>query len=245
MENICSLQGVHKSYWMGEVEVPALRGIDVNLGAQEFTVFAGPSGSGKTTLLNLVGLLDVPTKGDVLIEGENIAKMSSAELGRHRARRIGFIFQSFNLIPVLTAFENVELALRLSVEMAAAERTERVEKILTDVGLGEYIHRRPNQLSGGQQQRVAIARALVKNPALVIADEPTANLDSKTAAGVLDIMGKMNRERGITFVFSTHDPMVIDYARRVVHLKDGVIHDDEVREKLADSPGERKHGDTK
>ena len=220
---ICSLDQVEKRYRMGEVEVPALRGVSVDITAGEFTVFAGPSGSGKTTLLNLVGLLDVPSAGSVKLEGRDVAKLSSAELGHLRAQRIGFIFQSFNLIPVLSAFENVELALRLASDLPPSERHDRVAAALTDVGLGDYLKRRPAQLSGGQQQRVAIARALVKAPALVIADEPTANLDSANGEAVLAIMQRLNAERGATFLFSTHDPMVMHHARRVVHLADGQI----------------------
>lgn len=226
---LCRLVGVKKSYPMGELEVPALKGIDLTIERGEFTVFAGPSGSGKTTLLNLVGLLDTPNEGSVFLEGKDVARMGSAELGQTRAQRIGFIFQSFNLIPVLTAFENVELALRLAVDLPASERKDRVEKALRDVGLGDFLGRRPTQLSGGQQQRVAIARALVKQPALVIADEPTANLDSANGHQILDIMGDMNQRHGATFLFSTHDSMVTERARRVVHLHDGLIEGVEAR----------------
>jgi len=225
---ICQLEAIHKHYAMGELLVHALRGIDVAIEAGEFTAFAGPSGSGKTTLLNLVGLLDTPTSGRVLLEGSDVSTLSPGELGKIRARRIGFIFQSFNLIPVLTAFENVELALRLGSDLPASERSGRVEHSLQAVGLGELMDRRPSQLSGGQQQRVAIARALVKSPALVIADEPTANLDSKTGRDVLDIMGALNADHGVTFLFSTHDPMVIEQAQRVVHIRDGYIEQDEM-----------------
>ena len=214
---------VYKNYPMGEVQVPALQGANLEITRGEFTVFAGPSGSGKTTLLNLVGLLDVPTTGRVEIEGQEVGKLSGPQLAALRARRIGFIFQSFNLIPVLTAYENVELALRLADDPPAAVRKERVTEALHNVGLGDYLNRRPTQLSGGQQQRVAIARALVKSPALVIADEPTANLDSKNGAAILELMATMNRERQITFLFSSHDPMVINHAHRVVHLQDGQI----------------------
>ena len=220
---ICQLAEVHKHYAMGELQVHALRGVSVDISAGEFTAFAGPSGSGKTTMLNLLGLLDTPSKGRVMLEGKDISALSQSEIGEIRARRIGFVFQSFNLIPVLSAFENVELALRLGADMPASERGDRVAESLTAVGLGELMDRRPSQLSGGQQQRVAIARALVKSPALVIADEPTANLDSKTGSSILDIMDQLNSEHGVTFLFSTHDPMVIDQASRVVHIKDGTI----------------------
>ena len=224
---ICQLVGVTKSYPMGDLLVQALRGVNVSVGAGEFTVFAGPSGSGKSTALNLLGCLDRPTSGEVFLVGQNVATLSDDALGAVRARRIGFIFQSFNLIPVLTASENVDLALRLAgVE---GSRAERVEKALTEVGLKDYLHRRPSQLSGGQQQRVAIARALVKSPAIVIADEPTANLDSTNGEAILDLMRQMNEEKGVTFLFSTHDPMVMARAKRVVRLKDGEVVADEVR----------------
>ena len=225
---ICEFKGVHKHYMMGDVVVPALNDIDLTIEEGEFTVFAGPSGSGKTTLLNLVGLLDTATKGQVLMEGQDISKMSSRLLGQTRALRIGFIFQNFNLIPVLTAYENVELALRLATTMGTAERRDRVTESLTNVGLGDLMDRRPRQLSGGQQQRVAIARALVKKPALVIADEPTANLDSKNGSQILALMEDLNQKQDATFLFSTHDPMVMDHARRIVHLRDGAIEDVEV-----------------
>ena len=220
---ICRLVDVYKHYRMGEVEVPALRGANLEIHQGEFTVFAGPSGSGKTTLLKLVGLLDTASKGRVEIEGQDVASLSGPARSALRARRIGFIFQSFNLIPVLTAYENVELALRLAGDMPKGERDVAVKKALDDVGLNDLHNRRPSQISGGQQQRVAIARALVKSPALVIADEPTANLDSKNGAAVLDLMKHMNEAHGITFLFSSHDSMVIERARRVVHLSDGQI----------------------
>jgi putative ABC transport system ATP-binding protein len=220
---ICELVDVHKIYRMGEIEVPALRGVDVSISSGEFTVFSGPSGSGKSTLLNLIGLLDVPSKGQVLIEGQDVSRLSEDALGVMRARKIGFIFQSFNLIPVLSAFENVELALQLSDDPPKSERRDRVRKALVEVGLEKYMDRRPSQLSGGQQQRVAVARALVKEPALVIADEPTANLDSKNSAQILEIMQRLNDEHHATFLFSTHDPMVVNHARRIVHILDGEL----------------------
>ncbi|MDP2308264.1 MAG: ABC transporter ATP-binding protein [Pseudomonadota bacterium] len=221
---LCELRNVKKIYPMGDLEVQALRGVDLTIEQGEFTVIAGPSGSGKSTVLNLIGCLDRPTSGEVLLEDKLVAKMGDAELGALRAARIGFIFQSFNLIPVLTAFENVELALRLAGHHS--DNKARVEKALQDVGLGEHLHRRPAQLSGGQQQRVAIARALVKSPALVIADEPTANLDSHNGKAILELMRDMNARNGVTFLFSTHDPMVMEQARRVVRLVDGAVIDD-------------------
>jgi len=197
-----------------------LTDVDLVVEPGEFLALAGPSGSGKTTLLNLLGCLDQPDGGSVSLDGQPMSGLSSAELSRVRAARIGFIFQSFNLIPVLTALENVELALRLSGQPSGLDRCQAA---LDDVGLGDLGDRRPSQLSGGQQQRVAIARALVKRPALVIADEPTANLDSATGEGVLDLMRGLNETQGATFVFSTHDPMVIERARRVVRLRDGRV----------------------
>lgn len=220
-QKLCEVQGASKVYRMGDITVNALSGVTVGVGAGEFTVFSGPSGSGKSTLLNLIGCLDRPSSGRVLLEGQDVAALTDTALGQVRARRIGFIFQSFNLIPVLTAYENVELALRLAGQLQNAE--ERVRQALADVGLIDYLNRRPSQLSGGQQQRVAIARALVKRPALVIADEPTANLDSKNGAAILDLMKEMNRRDGVTFLFSTHDPMVMSHARRIVSLRDGEV----------------------
>jgi putative ABC transport system ATP-binding protein len=225
---ICELIDVTRSYGEGEARVDALRDVRLTIEPGEFTVLSGPSGSGKTTLLNLIGLLDQPTSGRVLLEGQDVSGLSSSALAHKRAQRIGFIFQSFNLVPVLSAVENVELALQLS-GVADAGRAGRAAEALRAVGLGAQLDRRPTQLSGGQQQRVAIARALVKGPALVIADEPTANLDSHNGGTILDLMREMNEARGVTFVFSTHDPMVMARARRVVHLRDGAIVEDERR----------------
>jgi putative ABC transport system ATP-binding protein len=222
---ICELRNVSRHYGSGPTLVRALDGVSLSVAPGEFTVVSGPSGSGKSTLLNLIGLLDTPTDGSVWIEGQDTSGLSSRELTRMRGRRIGFIFQSFNLIPVLSAVENVELALELpgmpGARAAAAEA-------LAAVGLGDLLHRRPNQLSGGQQQRVAIARALVKKPALVIADEPTANLDSHNGAQVLDLMRRLNEDNGVTFLFSTHDARVMERARRIVHILDGRLERDDV-----------------
>lgn len=226
---VCRLEKVSKTYPLGELEVRALSDVSLEVQKGEFTVFAGPSGSGKSTLLNLVGLLDSPTEGHIYLRGKKTSDSSEVKLGNIRATEIGFIFQSFHLIPVLTAFENVELALRLSGKHSPKTRKERTEKALLSVGLGDLFNRRPKQLSGGQQQRVAIARALVKEPALVIADEPTANLDSKNGAQILDLMSKLNKEQEATFLFSSHDPMVIDRAKRVIRLQDGQINSDETR----------------
>ncbi len=221
---ICELRGVAKDYGVGVAKVRALRDIDLLIEPGEFTVLSGPSGSGKTTLFNLIGCLDTPSAGRVLLEGTDVSTLSNVQLARLRARRIGFVFQSFNLIPVFTALENVELALQLSGE-DGHDRRARAAQTLADVGLGDLLKRRPNQLSGGQQQRVAIARALVKKPALVIADEPTANLDSKTGDAVVDLMREMNERLGVTFLFSTHDPAVMEHARREVKLHDGAIQE--------------------
>jgi len=223
------LKEVEKIYQEGKIEVPALRGIDLEVQEGEFTTIFGPSGSGKTTLLNLVGALDKPTRGQVTINGENIGELSKNELALLRRHNIGFIFQSYNLIPVLTAFENVEFALRIAEGKKKKGAREKVIQILTQVGLGDMLNRRPNELSGGQKQRVAVARALVKEPRIVLADEPTANLDSDTGKEVLKIMADMNRELKTTFIFSTHDPMVMEYANRLLELHDGLITREEKR----------------
>ncbi len=226
MSSIVKIEGVTKEYESGSQTVKALRGVDLVIEEGEFTSIAGPSGSGKTTLLNLIGCLDSATSGRVLFEGEDLSRKSSNELADVRKAKIGFIFQTFNLVPVLSAYENVELALSLMGGDAAKREKARVAKLLDMVELSDMMHRRPSELSGGQQQRVAIARALVKKPKLVLADEPTANLDSKTGKTVLEIMKKINREEGATFIFSTHDRQVMDYAGRLVTLKDGVIAED-------------------
>ena len=189
----------------------------------------GESGSGKTTVLNIIGALDEPTDGKVFVEGIHLASLSRSALSKLRRDRIGFVFQAYNLIPVLTAFENAEIVMALQ-GVSVKERKERVMGLLSDVGLEGMEHRRPDQLSGGQQQRVAIARAIASNPAVVLADEPTANVDSSTAEKLLLIMEKLNREQHVTFVFSTHDQRVMDRARRIIHLVDGKISNDEIRE---------------
>jgi putative ABC transport system ATP-binding protein len=221
---LVQVQDATKTYRLGEQDVVALAGVTVDVMPGEFTVFAGPSGSGKSTLLNLVGCLDRPSSGTVRLEGHDVETLDDESLGAIRARRVGFVFQSFNLVPVLTALENVELALRLAG--GSADTFARAEQALVDVGLGAFLTRRPAQLSGGQQQRVAIARALVKAPALVVADEPTANLDSRNGAAILDLMRRMNEEQHVTFLFSTHDPQVMERARRIVRLTDGRIVSD-------------------
>jgi putative ABC transport system ATP-binding protein len=222
---IVELEDVTKRYRQGAVEVAALRGLTLGVARAEFTALCGPSGSGKTTTLNLIGALDKPTSGSVKLEGSDLGPLSRRTLSRLRRDRIGFVFQAYNLIPVLTAYENAEIVLSLQgVEIP--ERRQRVMKLLADVGLEGLADRRPEELSGGQQQRVAIARAIASNPAVVLADEPTANVDSETAEKLLDIMERLNRDRGITFLFSTHDPRVMERARRVVRIVDGRVERD-------------------
>lgn len=222
---IAAVRGVTREYKQGKFTVHALRGVDLDVEPGEFTALMGPSGSGKTTLLNLIGGLDRATAGSVVVEGHELSQLSSGALSDLRRDRIGFIFQSYNLIPVLSAYENAEFVLLLQ-GMPAAERRQRVMATLEAVGLKGMENRRPGELSGGQQQRVAVARAIAGKPALVLADEPTANLDSKTGAELIDLMKKLNQENGVTFVFSTHDPQVMDAARRVVRLVDGQVAED-------------------
>jgi putative ABC transport system ATP-binding protein len=209
--------------------VPALRGVDLDIEAGEFTAVAGPSGSGKTTLLNLIGCLDRPTRGRLVIDGDDVAGYKPSELASLRREKIGFVFQTYNLVPVLTAYENVELPLVLLGRHTRVEIRDRVMSMLSEVGLAGFENRRPMDLSGGQQQRVAIARALVKQPSLVLADEPTANLDSENSQAILALMKTMNQTRGATYLFSSHDPLVIGYARRLVQMRDGSIVLDERR----------------
>lgn len=223
---IAKMENVVKNYLTGHVEVPALRGVTVEIEEGEFISIAGPSGSGKTTMLNLFGCLDKPTNGSVYIGEQNVAGLNSNQLADIRNFNLGFIFQTFNLIPVLTAFENVEFPLILLKLDDQKERRQRVMQALESVHIGDLADRLPSDMSGGQQQRVAIARALVKNPKLVLADEPTANLDSKTGENILKLMLEMNEKTKTTFVFSTHDPMVMKYARRLVTVHDGMIQKD-------------------
>jgi len=228
MTNIVECRNVKKTYTQGHLEVKALDGVDLDIKKGDFLALAGPSGSGKTTLLNLIGGLDDTDGGRISVDGRDYADLSQGDLAELRLRRIGFVFQAYNLIPVLSAQENVEFVLLLQ-GVPAAERRQRARTILDAVGLDGMYSRRPAELSGGQQQRVAVGRAIVANPAIVLADEPTANLDSKTGRGLLEMMREMNQEKGVTFVFSTHDSMVIDHARRLVRIKDGKIIDDEQR----------------
>lgn len=227
---LLTLKDIEKIYDQGKLEVHALRGIDLSIEKGEFTTVFGPSGSGKTTLLNIIGCLDKPTEGSIKFDGKDLGKASAKDLAMIRRFNVGFIFQSHNLIPVLTAYENVEFAIRLTKRYSKKEQHERVMKILNDVGLSGLEQRRPNELSGGQKQRVAIARALVKEPKLVLADEPSANLDSNTSKEVLGVMLKMNETLGTTFIFSTHDPLVMKYARRLLEIRDGNIKEDNNKE---------------
>ncbi len=220
--------GVTKVYNPDKIAVHALKGVDLKIEAGEFTAIVGPSGSGKTTLLNIIGGLDRPTEGVVKVGGKDISTLTDNQLIDFRKDHIGFVFQAYNLIPVLTAKENVGFVMLLQ-KRPEAERNARVMELLKAVGLEDQIDKRPSEMSGGQQQRVAVARALASKPAFILADEPTANLDAASTANLLDIMAKLNKEEGITFVFSTHDQRVIDRARRVLTLDDGVIISEDIR----------------
>ena len=221
-------EGIKKVYQEDKVQTPALRGIDFKMEQAEFTALFGPSGSGKTTLLNILGGLDRPTEGKVFLGDKNLTRMREGELSSLRLFKIGFVFQSYNLIPVLTALENVEYVLLLQ-RLPRKERSDRARKLLEELGLGELVNKRPTEMSGGQQQRVAVARAIVHYPELVLADEPTANLDSNTARELMELMKKLNQEKGISFLFSTHDPMVMAQARRLVEIRDGQIANEQIR----------------
>lgn len=225
MENIVKLSGVTRNYQQGEVTVQALRGIDLELGRGEFVAIAGPSGSGKTTLLNVMSGLDQPSSGTVVVDGQTVNGMTRSQMSHLRLNRIGFVFQAYNLLPVLTAYENAEYVL-LMQGVPTAERRARVMRLLERVGLKGLEGRFPRELSGGQQQRVAVARAMASEPALVLADEPTANLDSATASELMDLMAELNQEKGMTFIFSTHDRSVMKRSRRLVLLKDGSVAGD-------------------
>jgi len=219
---------VKKAYQQDTVAVKALDGVSLSIKKGEFVAIAGPSGSGKTTLLNIIGGLDSADSGRIVVDGNVLNTMRQSQLAQLRLHKVGFVFQAYNLIPVLSAQENVEFVMLLQ-GVPPAERRERARAILDEVGLGGMYDRRPAELSGGQQQRVAVARSIVSDPSIVLADEPTANLDSKTGASLLEIMKQMNEKKQVTFIFSTHDRMVMDYARRLVQLKDGRIREDTVR----------------
>jgi len=221
-------RNVSKTYRQGRLEVPALKEINLSIEKGEFVALAGPSGSGKTTLLNIIGGLDSADAGQVVLDGKSLDEMNPSRLADLRLYRVGFVFQAYNLIPVLSAIENVEFVMLLQ-GVSSDERRQRAKAILDAVDLHGKYDRRPAELSGGQQQRVAVARAIVANPSIVLADEPTANLDSSTGKGLLEIMKKMNEQKKATFIFSTHDRMVMDYARRLIQLRDGRVVDDQVK----------------
>lgn len=226
---VVEIGNVTRTFKTGKVETQALRGVSLSIQNGEFTALVGPSGSGKTTLLQLIGCLDLPTSGQVCINGKDVSKLNRNQRADMRRGTIGFIFQFFALIPTLTAYENVEMPLLLN-GYSAGERRQRVQELLESVELGDRAQHRPDQLSGGEQQRVAVARALAPKPKLILADEPTANLDTPNGRQVMEIMTRLNQETGVTFIFATHDPRVIEYARRVVTLRDGRIVDIAERE---------------
>jgi len=231
MAAIIECRGVTKIYRQGAVDVPALRGVDLEIAPGDFATLSGPSGSGKTTLLSLIGGLDRPTAGKIVVDGQDIEHMANAALADLRLKKIGFVFQTYSLVPVLSALENVEFILML-LGRPAAERTARAREVLHEVGLAGLEDRRPAKLSGGQQQRVAVARALAPQPAIVLADEPTANLDSKNAEELIDLMADLNVKSGVTFLIATHDARVIAHSRRKIEMTDGKITADE-REAVA------------
>ncbi len=220
-----SLENVKKNYQLDKVTVSALKGIDLKIEAGEFTVIAGPSGSGKTTILNLIGCVDTASEGRVVVSGQETGRLSEKQLTDLRLHTIGFIFQSFNLIPVLNVVDNVEFPLLLQNKLNPKERRDQVMRFIDRVGLSQYAHHRPSELSGGQRQRVAIARALVTKPQIVLADEPTANLDSVTGQTIIDLMKEINQAEKTTFLFSTHDHSIMNQARRIIRLQDGLIQE--------------------
>ncbi len=223
--NIIQVTNLVKTYETGEIKVQALGGINLDFTQGEFTAVVGPSGSGKTTFLNMLGGLDKPTSGEILVDKINVSSLKGSKLVEYRLRNIGFVFQSYNLIPVLSALEYVEFIMHLQ-GISKSIRRKRAEELLVSVGLGDRMNSRPSQMSGGQQQRVAVARALASKPRFILADEPTANLDSRSAQTLLEIMEKLNREENITFIFSTHDARVMSKARRIVTMEDGIIASD-------------------
>ena len=234
--NVVRLEHVYKEYLLGEQKVQALQDITLAIESGVFLAIAGPSGSGKTTLLNLIGCIDTPSGGKIFIKDQDVSSRSSNELADLRAQSIGFIFQTFNLLPVLSAAENVEYPLLHRNDLSKSERRRRTDTFLDLVGLAKFAHHRPNQLSGGQRQRVAIARALAIKPLLVLADEPTANLDHSTGSDILLLMRKMNRDLGTTFIFSTHDQRVMTMADRLVRIEDGELVDEATQQQVAYAP---------
>lgn len=235
-EVLIEVRGVHRRFMNGAVEVHALRGVDLQIEAGEFSVLAGASGSGKTTLLNMIGCLDRPTEGQVFVDGVDVSAFDRREAAEFRLQKIGFVFQAYNLIPVLSAYENAEFVMLLE-GVDKAERKETVEGLLKEVGLEGMYHRRPHELSGGQQQRVAVVRAIAGKPVIVLADEPTANLDSKASGELLDLLVDLNENHGVTFLFSSHDPIVIERSRRVIRLDSGRVIDDG-RKQVSEAPTE-------
>jgi putative ABC transport system ATP-binding protein len=233
-EIVVAARSMEKAFAAGKLEVRALRGVDLEVRTGEFLALVGPSGSGKTTLLNLVGALDRPTGGELTVLGRRVGELSRRERAELRLRSIGFVFQAYNLVPVLTALENVEFVLEL--QGAGADRRDRARQVLEELGLGDLAHRRPSELSGGQQQRVAVARAVAARPKLVLADEPTANLDGENAEVLMHLMRDLRDRHGMTFVFSTHDPRVVAHAVRVVTLVDGRVASDEAKPEEAPHP---------
>ncbi len=231
-EPLVAVRGVTKVFETGKLKVHALRGLDLEIHEGDFLALVGPSGSGKTTLLNLMGALDKPTSGRVDVLGNDLSKLSKGARAKLRLASLGFVFQAYNLVPVLTAAENVEFVLELQ-GVGAAARRKRAMEVLSDLGLADLANRRPNELSGGQQQRVAVARAIAAHPKLVLADEPTANLDTENANQLMSLMRELHEEHGVTFVFSTHDPRVVAHATRVVTLVDGRVDSDETKERDA------------
>ncbi len=228
------VQNVSKNYTLGKTLIPALRGVSFTLEQGQFVSIMGPSGCGKTTLLNILGCIDQPSDGRVLFRGTDIRNLTDNQRTDTRLDQIGFIFQSFNLVPVLTAAENIELPLVLA-KVPKQQRKARVQELVELVGLGDFVKHKPDELSGGQRQRVAIARALVNRPTLIIADEPTANLDSETGEAILQAMARLNRQEGVSFIFSTHNPDILQYATRHIRLKDGLVVEDQLVDQVADS----------
>jgi putative ABC transport system ATP-binding protein len=219
--SVVDLIDVKKNYMLGETRVEALRGVSLQIDRGEFLAIAGPSGAGKSTILNMIGCIDTPSEGTVIIDGQEVEELNDTELTRIRRNKIGFIFQSFNLVAVLNVYENIEFPLLLQRSPSKREREQAVRRVIEEVGLADRIHNKPSELSGGQRQRVAIARALVTRPLIVLADEPTANLDSETGHRIVDLMRQINETEKTTFIFSTHDAHIMEHARRVVNIRDG------------------------